>query len=421
MRLVQDRNTFHLENSQIIAAGKSEYIHIYSLEKRKLVSVMQINGMKKVKTMAVVAGMPEHLFLLADGLVRVLNITDCHIQMTINSPSEPVFKIAASNEWISVIKDDGCLELFHLPSIKSQLVPMESDIATETVSGLDTLESTRPVRDRQQLHLKRNSVTTGRINTKPPLGIELDRAQLRSVLKGFGEFPARYRFMLWRHLLKLPENKSAYETLLHRGTHPAFNNFDLRYPIKSQRLCRAMERCLNCVAHWNGIFGELDYIPVLIFPFVKLFQHSGLHAFEMIISVLFNWSRDWFSFYPNPPIPLLASIENVIAEADPRLVRHLTANEITSQIYAWPLMQTMFSEVLPKDDWLVLFDHIFFHQPGYFFYCIAAYILCARGPLLAMSRREDFQFFFHHRNSIPAKQIIEQTSRLMRNTPKGTS
>jgi len=179
-----------------------------------------------------------------------------------------------------------------------------------------------------------------------------------------------------------------------------------------------MERCLNCVAHWNGIFGELDYIPVLIFPFVKLFQHSGLHAFEMVISVLFNWSRDWFSFYPNPPIPILASIENVIAEADPRLLRHLTAHEITSQIYAWPLMQTMFSEVLPKDDWLILFDHIFFHQPGYFFYCIAAYIIAARGPLLAMSRREDFQFFFHHRNSIPAKQIIEQTKRLIRTTPK---
>jgi hypothetical protein len=89
---------------------------------------------------------------------------------------------------------------------------------------------------------------------------------------------------------------------------------------------------------------ELDYVPVLVFPFVKvifhlikflksfkLFQNSGLHCFEIVATVLFNYCRDWFSFYPNPPIPILAAIENLIAEADPRLLRHLTAHEITSQ------------------------------------------------------------------------------------------
>ena len=41
---------------------------------------MQISGIKKVKSLAVVAGMPEHLFILADGVVRILNIADCEIQ-----------------------------------------------------------------------------------------------------------------------------------------------------------------------------------------------------------------------------------------------------------------------------------------------------------------------------------------------------
>ena len=141
-------------------------------------------------------------------------------------------------------------------------------------------------------------------------------------MNGFGEFPARFRFTLWRHLLKIPENRAAYETLIERGPHSAFQNFDLRYPIKSKRLTRAMERCLNCIAHWNGIFGEVSYIPVLVFPLVKLFQHSGIHAFEIVVSFLFNWCRDWFSFYPNPPVQILASIENVIAEADPRIELH---------------------------------------------------------------------------------------------------
>ena len=104
-----------------------------------------------------------------------------------------------------------------------------------------------------------------------------------------------------------------------------------------------------------------------------------------------------------------------------RLLRHLTAHEITSQIYAWPLMHTLFSEVISKDDFLILFDHIFFNSPGYYYYCVAAYVLCARGPLLAMSRKEDFQFFFHHRNSIPASQIIQKVRVLLKSTPKSES
>ena len=67
---------YSADTGQIIIGGKSDCIHIYSLEKQKLVSVLQINGMKRVKTMAVVTGMPEHLFILSDGFVRILNVTD---------------------------------------------------------------------------------------------------------------------------------------------------------------------------------------------------------------------------------------------------------------------------------------------------------------------------------------------------------
>ena len=171
---------------------------------------------------------------------------------------------------------------------------------------------------------------------------------------------------------------------------------------------------------------------MMLFPFVKTFQHSPIHCFEVCSSVLFNWCRDWFSFYPNPPIPILASIENVINHADPRLIRHLTAHDITAQDYAWPLMQTMFSEVFPKDDWQLLFDHIFFNHPGFFLYCVAAYVVIgmkgfirlenyavsARGPLLSLSTKKDFHFFFHHRNPIQARQVVAEAKRLVRNTPR---
>ena len=89
---------------------------------------------------------------------------------------------------------------------------------------------------------------------KSKLDFNLDYSQLKNVLNNFGEFPARYRFLLWRHLLKIPQNKAAYEALLQRGTHPAFDNFDVKYPIKSQRLNRAMNKCVNCIGR-SGVVG----------------------------------------------------------------------------------------------------------------------------------------------------------------------
>ena len=81
-------------------------------------------------------------------------------------------------------------------------------------------------------------------------------------------------------------------------------------------------------------------------------------------------------------------------------------------------MYTLFSEVLPKNDWLALFDNIIFNHPSFFLYCVAGYVISARGPLLSMKSLEDFQFFFHHRNSIQASQIVDNAKKLMKRTPK---
>ena len=45
-------------------------------------------------------------------------------------------------------------------------------------------------------------------------------------------------------------------------------------------------RVLSALAHWAPIFGETDYLPMMAFPFVKLFQNNQLVCFEIIASVL---------------------------------------------------------------------------------------------------------------------------------------
>lgn len=45
-------------------------------------------------------------------------------------------------------------------------------------------------------------------------------------------------------------------------------------------------RTLSALAHWSSIFGEVDYLALLSFPFVKLFQNNQLICFEMIATIL---------------------------------------------------------------------------------------------------------------------------------------
>lgn len=45
-------------------------------------------------------------------------------------------------------------------------------------------------------------------------------------------------------------------------------------------------RVLSALSHWASIFGEAEYLPLLAFPFVKLFQNNSLLCFEMVATVL---------------------------------------------------------------------------------------------------------------------------------------
>ena len=45
-------------------------------------------------------------------------------------------------------------------------------------------------------------------------------------------------------------------------------------------------RLLSALAHWSAIFGETDYLPLVAFPFVKLFQNNPLICFEVVATVI---------------------------------------------------------------------------------------------------------------------------------------
>uniref|UniRef100_A0A1I8GKL4 TBC1 domain family member 31 n=1 Tax=Macrostomum lignano TaxID=282301 RepID=A0A1I8GKL4_9PLAT len=218
-------------------------------------------------------------------------------------------------------------------------------------------------------------------------------------------------------LLQLPENTAAFNALYNKGIHPAFLTLQDRFPLRSNKLGRVLQRSLSCVAFWSPLFGEADYLPLLAFPFVKLFQNSQLHSMEVLMTVLTNWCGHWFEYFPNPPLNILAIIENLIAYHDKELYAHLCARGVTSEILAWPLLQTLLTEVLTREEWLSVWDCLLCHPPGYLLYFVAGFTLLSRGPLLRATEVREFELYYRQPGCLGARDLVKQARQLRTRTP----
>jgi len=67
---------------------------------------------------------------------------------------------------------------------------------------------------------------------------------------------------------------------------------------------------------------------------------------------------------------------------------------VTTQTYAWSLLQTGFSEVFSRDEWMKLWDHILINEPSWMLMAVVAYTLVNRGPLLECYEVEEFKQFY---------------------------
>jgi WD40 repeat protein len=244
-----------------------------------------------------------------------------------------------------------------------------------------------------------------------------NRAKIRGFLHHYGSYPDQFRPLIWRYLLKLPENRASYEALLEQGTHPSFRDFRLKFPLKSDRAAKSMERILSCLAFWSPIFEDLDYLPSLVFPFVKLFWNDLFSCLEVVITILMNWCQKWWEYYPNPPIELLDMTSQLLSFHDPELYSHFVKCNVTAQVYGWTLMQSLFSELFSKKDWLMVWDHLVSNSPSFFYHFMVSYLIHFRRPLLRISELKDFYFFFQRRNTTNVTNIILNAYNIKSKTP----
>ncbi|XP_042321412.1 TBC1 domain family member 31 isoform X2 [Sceloporus undulatus] len=424
----------------LAAGGKSNHLHLWCLESKQLLRIIQMPT--KVRAVRYLEFLPDSFdagsnqvlgVLSQDNILRFINIRTCKLLFEVGSQEGiSVVALSPNGRYVAAVMDNGSLNIYSIQALTQEInkpPPPLFRVIEESKSKFDTDKLT--VRVASGISEKPWKSKAGKIQTKvlrpqPDLSHEdkenelpdgLNKKRLQTLLKGFGEYPAKYRMFVWRSLLHLPENHLAFSSLLDKGTHSAFVHLQNDYPIKSRKLLRVLQRTLSALAHWSTIFGELPYVPLLAFPFVKLFQNNQLICFEVVATVIVNWCQHWFEFFPNPPVNVLSMVENILAHHDKELLQHLMNYNITSQVYAWPLLETMFSEVLTREEWLKMFDNIFSNHPSYFLMVVAAYIICSRAPLLHCNQKEDFEYFFHHRNNMDINVVIKEAYHLMECTP----
>ncbi|TSL82466.1 TBC1 domain family member 31 [Bagarius yarrelli] len=428
------------DGKTLAAAGRSNLIHLWSLDSRELLRILQMP--QEVRTVRHLVFLPDSFdrgssqilgVLSQDGLMRFINIQTCKQLFEIGSHDDAINSaaICPKGRHVLAVMDCGAVRVYSVQALTQEINKPPQSLVKTVTAGKKANTSCLKMKVHSGATLRPAKTAARRVRTKtlrPPdvstlenkendLPGGLNKKRLQFLLRTHGEYPAKYRMFIWRSLLQLPENHAVFSSLTDKGLHSAYVCLQERYPIKSQKLQRGLQRILSALAHWSAIFGEAECLPLLAFPFAKLFQNNPLVCFEVVATVIVNWCQHWFEYFPNPPLNILSMVENVLAHHDKELLGHFVNCGVTSQLYVWPLLQTLFSEVLTRDEWLKLFDNVFSNHPSFLLMAVVAYVTCCRAPLLLCIHRDDFEYFFHHRNNVDMSAMLKEAYRLMEITP----
>lgn len=266
------------------------------------------------------------------------------------------------------------------------------------------VQTSKTIQSRKQVNILQAQATT--LSTKE---IMVNKKRLEGSLKCNGSYPSKYRLLVWRFLLRLPKNDESFRSLVAKGNHPAFVRLHELYPLQNNRVFRRLHRVLSALVYWCPAFGEVSYLPAVVYPFVKIFPENDLAAFEASMSVLLHWCGGFLASLPYPPVFVLNVLERELERKDPQLHDHLVKHDINGEIYAWSLLQTLFTEVLSEEEWLVLWDHLFTYTetPELLFVAVIAYLVYFRTALLAAGDRFSIEQFFHQQNAIKMSSFIQ--------------
>lgn len=260
---------------------------------------------------------------------------------------------------------------------------------------------------------------TARMNT---INTNLNRPDLLKLFDKFGIFPNKHRALIWKFLLGLPCNQNTFDKLVNMGIHHAYEDLYKTYAITSKGLLAKLQRILSCLAYYSPIFSEVEYLPDLVYPFVKLFANDELLCFEVTLSFFLQWGQHFFEYFPNPPITLIQTTEELLKFHEFDLFNYFKRLGLNMVDYVWPFLQSLFTTMLSKDDWLSLVDFLVLYnqEPIYLLLFIVAYLSYFKEPLMKIETLEEIEYFLQKQNAVNIQTILKDMRYYKKNTPLTT-
>ncbi|POI32069.1 hypothetical protein CIB84_004179, partial [Bambusicola thoracicus] len=292
-----------------VAGGKSNHLHLWCLESKQLVRIIQMPT--EVRAVCQLEFLPDSFdggsnqvlgVLSQDNIMRFISIETYKILFVIGSHEEGISTAAISpnGRYIASVMENGSLNLYSVQALTQEVnkpppplfkvvedwpkCKSEANKLTRRVTSGRSEQPWKSKGSKIQTRLLKVQMNAPLENKENELPGGLNKKRLQALLKGYGEYPAKYR-------------------------------------------------TLSALAHWSAIFGETPYIPLLAFPFVKLFQNNQLICFEVVATVVVNFCQHWFEYFPNLPVNILSMMENILAHHDKELLQHFIKYSVTSQYF----------------------------------------------------------------------------------------
>ncbi|XP_061718533.1 TBC1 domain family member 31 [Cydia pomonella] len=341
----------------------------------------------------------------SDCALRLLDLESLTILQTVSPESSGIrkFVVSPTGKYFLCILKLGEVNIYNSSYVMDQPQLPQASPNTEP------LLQSKPI-------YKEQAKVTMRAEVEQKMRVCMDSARLRRILMQYGEYPDKFRPVIWRSLLETPTNKVAYSALIEKGNHPSYKDIEKQFTIHSSITLKNLKRLLSCLAHWCPLFGVMKCLPAFVFPFVKVLQKDPLLLFECVATILLNHCQLWFEYAPFPPLSILAMIENVLGDHDPQLLKHYCDVGITSQVYALKILETAFSEVLTCTEWLILWDHILSNEPAFILMAVVSYNIVQKNAIKKLKTHQQLENFFHMQNPIDKKTFLKKAYMLLNDT-----
>ncbi|CAH1990953.1 unnamed protein product [Acanthoscelides obtectus] len=395
------------KNGQImVVAGYLPTLVIFSLDHWKLLKIVNLpEHIHTVKHVEFVqrpfdGGCNRILAILSgQGMIYFYNVEENAITSQLTTQYEvSKFSLCPNGSYVACVLCSGDVELYCLSNY------------------VECITEDEPCERKVYVKAKRCAKKIGHVKEQISEILEINK--LKAILAEFGTYPEAHRTKIWEKLLKLPNNIQQYNSIINHVTVVAFQDLKQKYPLENKLLMKSLKKLLNNLTTWNSFFAIVDYMPIFVFPFIKVFNNKPVACFEAICTIICNWCQHFFEYHPLAPVNILAMIENILLEHDPMLLHHYSLHKVTAHIYAWPLLESAFSEVLTASEWLQLWDHILTYEVSFFHCVVVAYNIVQRHILLSFRRTEDFVLFFYNQNPVNMKRLLKVTFRILEETSK---